>query len=220
MLTKEQIKEAEEIAFERQKKYTKGGGHTFGAHDNVERTGMLGEFEFSEITGLPVDKRTLKNGDNGIDFWAGPHSIDMKTAEFPKYLIHKRYHVLRGNYAEIFVLGRWTRDDQVEPLKWCYSSGIEGWPTRSFDPKGIDVVSHYKPRDEMEPLETLWALIEPYCPKLLAKKKKPYQEGMARIRGVPARFDFRDDVDICWSCKGLSRAGCPICFGSGLLAWA
>jgi len=216
MLTKDQIRRAGDIARQRQKKYTQHGGHFHGAHSDVERIGMLGEFGFSNFSGWPVDDSTRPKGDKGIDFTSPINglTVDVKTYNKPFNLPHKSHHVANGDYADVFVLAKWYPTDQVDLLRWCYSKGIEDWPERVFDER-LGIPSRYKPATQMEDnFVTLRRALG------LDKPPVVYEEGMARIIGLPARFDFRDEVTVCWNCKGISRSGCPICIGAGLLAWA
>lgn len=82
-------------------------GHRFGDRwkPNATYIGLIGEAEFARQTGLNVDLSWRPGGDQGVDFSTSVGTVDVKTAEFPKYLFLK---TTAEHFAEIYVLARYV----------------------------------------------------------------------------------------------------------------
>jgi hypothetical protein len=148
---KENIDRAKRLAKIREDLHLKHKSHR-PLSKGYEVIGVYGEMKFEEITGFPMDERGLIQGDRGIDFETPAGPIDVKTAQNPKNLIietgkvYDIIYVLAGiNYENVWMLG------------WEYGSVMKDRPRKTF---GHDVLNHYKLREQLRPMETLYDQLE------------------------------------------------------------
>jgi hypothetical protein len=117
---------------------------------DYEVIGVAGELAFSSEFNLPFDNTAKIAGDQGIDFiFLNGITIDVKTARRPFHLLRE----IEKDEADVLVLAGY--DDatgEATLIGWEWDSELVSCPTRDF---GCGIVSHYKPADDLRPIEEL-----------------------------------------------------------------
>jgi hypothetical protein len=118
--------------------------------EDCEFVSLIGEAEFSKVSGQPLDLVRRPGGDGGVDFVVPMRTtIDIKTARKPYYLLVEHGHVT----ADIYVLAEYSDDNQsARLLGWEKGSVVRASPLRAFSPK---ITSHYIARAELRPMADL-----------------------------------------------------------------
>ena len=153
------IEEADEIGRARQAAADRAGNSTprFTADRTYEnRLGAKGEVQFSRDFGVPMAAGVARDGrgDDGYDFVTIAGTINVKTAQFPKYLPAK---VKEVHKADIYVIGR-----EGNPIEWV------GWATReemlTHKPMVLrednPIPSHCRPWQLLRSMSSLRALLD------------------------------------------------------------
>jgi hypothetical protein len=142
----------EQAAEHREKAHAEAGtthaSRKFSEHS--EQIGMAGEYAFAHLTGLFPDVSLKLHGDGGADFTiALRHTVDIKTAVKPYYLIHEAGRVT----ASIYVLAEYT--GEIMPAKfigWEWGSVLKAAPVRDF---GYGINNHHIRADKLRPMDLL-----------------------------------------------------------------
>lgn len=117
--------------------------------DGTELVGLLGEWQFSQEFGLPIDLSLKKGGDNHVDFYTRIGTIDVKTYRKP-------YHLLREagkDHADILVMASCDGiTNEVKLMGWEYDILMLDCEKKDF---GYGIINHYKPADQLQPIELL-----------------------------------------------------------------
>jgi hypothetical protein len=120
---------------------------------DYEYIGLLGEWEFSQKYGLPIDLTLRSGGDGRKDFTTGIGTIDVKTA-------NKAFNLLRETnkpHADILVLAQYLEeDDNVAFLGWEYDKNMVLCPHQDF---GYGIDNYYKSWQELRTMSSLGKLL-------------------------------------------------------------
>lgn len=129
---------------------------------DYEFIGLLGEWEFSKITKLPMDTSLRPSGDRGIDFKIGILTIDIKTARLAYNLLRER----NKPHANVLVLARYIeKDSNIVFLGWEFDHVMLQQPYKDF---GYGIINHYKAVELLKPMDKLYSTIK----MLLDKENK------------------------------------------------
>ena len=102
---------------------------------NTHYMGLVGEYAFSRLTGLPIDTSERPFGDNGVDFTLktkhGSFTVDVKTSSRGEWLFVNHIR------ADIYVLA-WHRDKNTVSLTgWEWAKTVRAMEPAIYHKKGI-----------------------------------------------------------------------------------
>jgi hypothetical protein len=144
----------------------KGHRSYLADHDRKDEhniTGLVGEVGFSFSFAIPVDWSDRLAGDKGTDFILGRSTIDVKTAQMPKYLF---LPVSAKNHSDIYVLAGWyLARMEVHLIGWAYANELLAAPRLTTK---YNVENHHIGASELRPVEDLLTLARRYRKGLLA----------------------------------------------------
>lgn len=121
--------------------------------------GVQAEIAFCKMTGLRRNSFIMRGGDGGVDMVASIMlsgrmvKIDVKGYRKPFNLLLKEHEIAR--VADILVLAQ-VESDYVTFLGWDWGLRLVACPKKDF---GIGELSHYKPREDLEPIDDLLELL-------------------------------------------------------------
>lgn len=144
------VSEIEAAAKDREARHGSKWGRRNLATENPDKIGLMGEAEFSRLSGIALDLER-KDGDKGKDFETPLGLIDIKTFTRP----HLGLLVEKGKTrADIFICAGYIPALQAAFLDgWCYKGEILEGKTRDFGGHGI--VSHHLPPEALHPISVL-----------------------------------------------------------------
>jgi hypothetical protein len=121
--------------------------------------GLVGEYDFSLLTGLPMDLTMRVFGDGGIDFRVGEITIDVKAPKKPVWILcneNKKHHAL------IIVQGHYIAEPAPHALmlSWDYWDEVLKWPIKELEyDKQYNIVNRAKPTYLGRPMQELWNIL-------------------------------------------------------------
>jgi len=140
------------IAETRDKQHAGKASARFLGDSKTTYMGMVGEWDFSMRTNLPIDLSLRYDGDHGIDFVSEAGTIDVKTYLKPYNLLCE----VDKKAADILVLAKFSEDGCLF-LGWEWSSNMYSKPIRRFHDKGP--LNHFKAADELNKMHSLYRAI-------------------------------------------------------------
>jgi len=123
--------------------------------DNLieDQIGIFGQLEFGKKYNMYVDLEGRVRGDR-TDFPTVLGLLDVKTARSPKNLLIKERDIGK---SDLYVLGGFVMGPpRVYFLGWEYDFVMKEMPRRAF---GYEIISYYRPRQELRPMEEFEKLI-------------------------------------------------------------
>jgi hypothetical protein len=160
-LTPDEIEECRRIATARHKSkspFAKDFVRLDKEHPlNEDIQGVHCEMAFEKLTGLKMNRKTLRSGDRGIDFECNGVRIGTISAKKPNNLL------LRSDVktlVHLIVLAAISEDyNSIAFLGWELTTEMKKQPTAIFD-RTLRYENHYKSRESLENMEHLMQLIE------------------------------------------------------------
>jgi len=122
-----------------------------GAREDI--IGAAGECEFSRLSGIPVETKSLRGGDGGIDFKTHIGTVDVKTFVKPNNLLVLPKDI--PHLADFIVLARFNVDTETATLLgYATAADVRASSIRSF---GYGP-SHFIPVAALQTMARFWKL--------------------------------------------------------------
>lgn len=148
-LSAEDVRICAQISKRRQQSHDRNSTQRFYDDQYAEQTvGVKGEYAFSKITGLEMDRKTYAGkGDDGFDFrLENGTTVDVKTAYRPKFLLLKTTD--ENHCADILVLSGFV-PESVSFIGWSTREELLLSPVKDF---GYGIRNHFIASSSLNPM--------------------------------------------------------------------